>query len=679
MKKFDSIINLTPPIYESDIEFVNNIYRSNKEKKVLIEIENTKGLSSELLKKLDEDIFIRVESGYDKDRIDMYEGVIFSDGTNADYLYDSVIYSRNELINILREIERIESGIKETYSDLEKIIYIYNYLKKDIMYDPKYETESSDKIRTLRGLIFKQTVCAGYSIIFKELLDRQDIECEYVEGISLKDESTGKKNRGHAWNIVTLNGKKYGFDLTWENSQYRKGNFHTYHYLGTNKQIFCKSHKPYDFEHTQDYEDTLSELDINLISRIYSTMLIDEEHSRTLYNINRTDSEPCTICHLGTIIAEDGKTYHKYFYLNGLPSTHNYPRILYSEVNMTKFIYSKVHGRGQEYTKEAQYAIAYKLFSEENIKDSRSKHTNYIGTPFDEDGNVIDKIEKREDIIASLNFKTCVFIRNDGSTIIIEEDNNSHDSDLYFYNCFELIEENGHYTLKSNYICTENNLIKDRREYIADKLLSREHIDQMCTYYNGYIGYCDKNGNILMDKSLLFDIEKDKKMSHKRQQYILSVPSYRDIVNNFENYDIDYKNNTVINKKSNKIISEYGKIRDITFAKLWFDVANVLAFNFPNYILSEETEDFYTRLFTSIAMSIEKKGFIDTKTIFENSLSSRYIFAPIIVVNLFDSKDKIDFIFEYLTGCRPQIKHEILYNLNYAYEVCGLSEENKLE
>ena len=45
-------------------------------------------------------------------------------------------------MDILREIERIESGIKETYSDLEKIIYIYNYLKKDIMYDPKYETES---------------------------------------------------------------------------------------------------------------------------------------------------------------------------------------------------------------------------------------------------------------------------------------------------------------------------------------------------------------------------------------------------------------------------------------------------------------------------------------------------------------------------------------------------------
>ena len=102
MKKFDSIINLTPPIYESDIEFVNNIYRSNKEKKVLIEIENTKGLSSELLKKLDEDIFIRVESGYDKNRIDMYEGVIFSDGTNADYLYDSVSYFGSYIISFFK-------------------------------------------------------------------------------------------------------------------------------------------------------------------------------------------------------------------------------------------------------------------------------------------------------------------------------------------------------------------------------------------------------------------------------------------------------------------------------------------------------------------------------------------------------------------------------------------------
>ena len=94
-----------------------------------------------------------------------------------------LVKTRNEAIQIISEMEKIEEGLKgQNFDQLEKIVYIYGKLKSGIMYDPKYEYKSSKDIRSLRGFITKKTVCAGYAVMFKEMMDRQGIECHYVSG-----------------------------------------------------------------------------------------------------------------------------------------------------------------------------------------------------------------------------------------------------------------------------------------------------------------------------------------------------------------------------------------------------------------------------------------------------------------------------------------------------------------
>ena len=49
-------------------------------------------------------------------------------------------------MSIASEIERIEQGILPNWSDLQKLIYIYDTLKTSIMYDPKYKDKQCSGI-----------------------------------------------------------------------------------------------------------------------------------------------------------------------------------------------------------------------------------------------------------------------------------------------------------------------------------------------------------------------------------------------------------------------------------------------------------------------------------------------------------------------------------------------------
>lgn len=182
MSNYDRKISLTT-LNSRTIAKINALKFQNPRQKILIEIPNTKGISSQLLNTLNQDISIRIAGAYDKERVDRLGNVQYENGETGEYYTSAVIYTRNEAVKIVSEMEEIEKGLDGQDTDqLEKLVYIYEKLKAGIMYDPKFETKSSRDIRSLRGLITKQTVCAGYSVILKELLDRQGIECHYVSG-----------------------------------------------------------------------------------------------------------------------------------------------------------------------------------------------------------------------------------------------------------------------------------------------------------------------------------------------------------------------------------------------------------------------------------------------------------------------------------------------------------------
>lgn len=185
------------------INYIKNICNQYPNSKILVEVKNTKGITSSMMRQLGSNIAIRIAGGYDEERIARYGKDLH---WSSNYYNEAVIYTKNQAIKILEEIEKIESGLNKNWSDIQKLIYIYDRLKREIMYDPKFERKPSSEIRSLRGLITKQTVCAGYAMILKEFMDRNDINCEYVEGHT-KIDSNGQRTGGHAWNIVTIDGK----------------------------------------------------------------------------------------------------------------------------------------------------------------------------------------------------------------------------------------------------------------------------------------------------------------------------------------------------------------------------------------------------------------------------------------------------------------------------------------
>lgn len=182
MNNYDRKISLTT-LDLSTISQINALKSQNPQQRILIEIPNTKGISSQLLNTLHQDISIRIAGAYDKERVARLGHIQYDNGETGEYYTSAVIYTRNEAVKIVSEMEEIEKGLDGQDADqLEKLVYIYGRLKSGIMYDPKFENKPSRDTRSLRGLITKQTVCAGYSVILKELLDRQGIECHYVSG-----------------------------------------------------------------------------------------------------------------------------------------------------------------------------------------------------------------------------------------------------------------------------------------------------------------------------------------------------------------------------------------------------------------------------------------------------------------------------------------------------------------
>lgn len=182
MNNYDRKISLTT-LDSSTISQINALKSQNPQQRILIEIPNTKGISSQLLNTLNKDISIRIAGAYDKERVARLGNIQYENGETGEYYTSAVIYTRNEAVRIVSEMEEIEKGLDgQDVDQLEKLVYIYGRLKSGIMYDPKFEDKPSRDTRSLRGLITKQTVCAGYSVILKELLDRQGIECHYVSG-----------------------------------------------------------------------------------------------------------------------------------------------------------------------------------------------------------------------------------------------------------------------------------------------------------------------------------------------------------------------------------------------------------------------------------------------------------------------------------------------------------------
>ena len=138
-----------------------------------------------------------------------YEETFFSKAYTTmeiNYIYTAEEKAeREEHIKVVAD--KILNAVPSTYSEYEKVKYIYEYLVKGV----DYVEGAPDNQNIYSALVGKRTVCAGYAKAVQYLLTKLGVHCTYVTGKATAEDRTD----AHAWNIVRCNGKYYYVDVTW--------------------------------------------------------------------------------------------------------------------------------------------------------------------------------------------------------------------------------------------------------------------------------------------------------------------------------------------------------------------------------------------------------------------------------------------------------------------------------
>lgn len=147
-------------------------------------------------------------------------------------------YPLGQLKQILGVMNEIESEVNPNWPELVRARFIYERLAENISYNRKRNEYVNQQSSNLTPLLSKEAICAGYSLIFKEMMDRQGIRCDYIRGLA--GEPDDRRQEKHAWNVLTIDGKHIPVDLTWDSGRMRRGE--ALKYFGTNTD-FSMSHK----------------------------------------------------------------------------------------------------------------------------------------------------------------------------------------------------------------------------------------------------------------------------------------------------------------------------------------------------------------------------------------------------------------------------------------------------
>lgn len=102
--------------------------------------------------------------------------------------------------NYDRTVTNIVSRTNSSWSDLEKALYLNDYLARNCEYD-----KSLSKYTAYDALVGGTAVCQGYALAFLDLAHELGLSCEMASSQALN----------HAWNFVKVKNSYYHVDVTW--------------------------------------------------------------------------------------------------------------------------------------------------------------------------------------------------------------------------------------------------------------------------------------------------------------------------------------------------------------------------------------------------------------------------------------------------------------------------------
>ncbi len=153
---------------------------------------------------------------------------------SGSYIMDE--QEREEAAEKIRaKADEILSGVPSWEGEYEQVKYIFDYLVENTEYD--ITAPNNQNIASV--FIDGRSVCQGYSMATKYLLDKLGIFCTIVYG-----ETEGES---HAWNLVRMDGVYCYVDTTWGDTfreEISQGPERiSYNYFGCNDEILKNTHE----------------------------------------------------------------------------------------------------------------------------------------------------------------------------------------------------------------------------------------------------------------------------------------------------------------------------------------------------------------------------------------------------------------------------------------------------
>lgn len=135
-------------------------------------------------------------------------GYTYNPTTNQVYTvkieYDTT-FDKNKVKQQLEDYDRTIAdavrGADSSWSDMEKALYVNDYLARNC----QYVKEASNAHSSYGALVDKEAVCQGYALAFLELTRQLGVTCEMVTSTSVN----------HAWNMIKVGDNYYHVDVTW--------------------------------------------------------------------------------------------------------------------------------------------------------------------------------------------------------------------------------------------------------------------------------------------------------------------------------------------------------------------------------------------------------------------------------------------------------------------------------
>ena len=147
-----------------------------------------------------------------------------------DYMFPKgkILEHRKALNARVERLVRPMKGMTPT----EQERYIHDFILENVRYDKLEKPYSHEVIGPLTNGV---GVCEGIAKTVKLLCDAVGLPC--IIAISDRDRANGEKYL-HAWNIITLNGKRYHMDATFDNTLSKTGVKRYDYYNLDDKRIF---------------------------------------------------------------------------------------------------------------------------------------------------------------------------------------------------------------------------------------------------------------------------------------------------------------------------------------------------------------------------------------------------------------------------------------------------------